>query len=180
MTIVDCAKKYVGYLEHKDDNLLGVYKTNVGKGGYTIFSESISRLYRFRSFQGLPWCATFVHAVFIEALGKTDARKLFGTPHPGTRVMYRRMRRKRRLIKKTGTPKPGDIIFMSNDRNDVISHVGIVISVAENYITTIEGNTTDPSGVLDKEDGGAVAIRERALDDPTIVCYADTTLTKES
>jgi hypothetical protein len=37
--IVNEAKKWLGYLEHKDNKFLGIYKMNYGKGGYTVFGE---------------------------------------------------------------------------------------------------------------------------------------------
>ena len=166
------ARGYVGYLEHADADLLGVYNANVGKGGYTIFSEIIRKHYRLRNFQGLPWCAVFVFAVYLEALGK-EAEKLLGKPHPGTKVLARRFRRKKRLRGKEYRPKKGDIIFLSNFQNEEIGHVGIVTGTDEKMVYSIEGNTIDPSGVFEKADGGAVALRGRVFDDPAIVCYGE-------
>ena len=45
------AQKWVGYLEHQDHDLIGVYTANPGKGGYTIFSDIIRRHYPRRDFQ---------------------------------------------------------------------------------------------------------------------------------
>ena len=137
-----------------------------GKGGFTIFAQIIGVNYRWRNFMGLPWCATFLHAVFIEALGKKEARELLGKPHPGTRVLWRRMKRKNRL---TDEPSAGCVVFLTNDRK--VDHCGIVISVNNDTITTVEGNTTDLSGVFEKHEGGAVAQRVRKLTDPAIICY---------
>lgn len=172
MTVADHARKYVGYLEHATATLLGVYRADPGKGGYTIFSEIVRRFYRRRNFQGLPWCAVFVYAVYLEALGK-KAEKLLGKPHPGTKVLARRLRRKKRLRDRSYRPKAGDIIFLSNYQNEVIGHVGIVVSRDEKMVYSVEGNTIDPSGVFKREDGGAVAIRGREFRDPAIVCYGE-------
>jgi hypothetical protein len=164
--VVKTAQKYIGYLEHLDNDLLGLFTANTGKGGCTIFAYLVNRAYRWRNFSGLPWCATFVHSVFIEALGKEKARKLLGKPHPGTRVLYRRFKRNGKL---TNTPKPGDIAFLTNGRR--IDHCGIVVCIEEGRVVTIEGNTIDPSGVFQKHEGGAVAQRVRKLTDHAIVCY---------
>lgn len=164
--VVKTAQKYIGYMEHLSNDMLSMFHGNMGKGGCTIFAHIISKAYKRRNFSGLPWCATFVHAVFIEALGKEKARKILGKPHPGSRVLLRRFRR--RL---TDNPKAGDIIFLTNGGR--VNHCGIVIGVDGNEIITIEGNTVDPSGVFEKHEGGAVAQRVRKLTDPAIVCYGE-------
>lgn len=165
--VVKTAQKYIGYLEHLSDDLLGVFQANTGKGGATIFAYLISRAYRWRNFSGLPWCATFVHAVFIEALGKAKARKLLGKPHPGARVLHRRLKRRGLL---TDKPSEGAIIFLTNGSGRV-DHCGIVACVDGDAVISIEGNTVDPSGVFEKHEGGAVAQRVRKLTDPKIICY---------
>ena len=104
------AKAWVGYLEHATNDLLGVFTANIGKGGYTIFSVIIQRYYRWRNFSGLAWCATFVHAVCLEAYGVDKARKLVGKPHPGTRVLARRLKRQGRLKGREYTPQPNDLV----------------------------------------------------------------------
>lgn len=162
--MIEAAKKWVGYLEHKSEELLGVYRANVGKGGCTIFADIIRRHYRWRNFMGLPWCATFVHAVFIEAYGKERARKMLGKPHPGSRVLYRR-------LKHTDKPTVGCVVFLTNGSR--VDHCGIVVAVEGDTVITVEGNTVDPSGVFAEHEGGAVAQRVRKLTDPAIVCYGE-------
>jgi hypothetical protein len=105
-------------------------------------------------------------------MGK-DAQKLLGKPHPGTKVLARRLRKKKRLRDGSYRPKAGDIIFLSNFQNQVIGHVGIVTGTDEKMVYSVEGNTIDPSGVFRREDGGAVAIRGRKFCDPAIVCYGE-------
>jgi hypothetical protein len=109
--------------------------------------------------------------VYTEALGAHRAAKLLGKPHPGTHVLARRMKRRRRWRDKTYTPKPGDVIFLSNRDNDHISHVGLVTGVSGGTVRSVEGNTVDPGGTFEREQGGAVALRERKTDDPGIVGY---------
>lgn len=158
---------WVGYLEHESEELLGVYTANAGKGGYTIFAEIISQYYPWRCYQGLPWCATFVHGVFLQAYGKNTARKLLGKPHPGCRVLYRRMRRKGMLRGTEDVPCAGDLVFLAG-----VAHCGIVLKADEREVISVEGNTVDASGVFSSADGGAVAIRRRRRDDPIIDGYA--------
>lgn len=169
--MINSAKKWVGYLEHKSDELLGVYTANIGKGGCTIFSEIVRTHYRWRNFSGMPWCVVFVHAVCIEAYGVEKARQLLGKPHPGSRVLARRMKRKGCMMDADYIPSPNDIVFLHNGDGE-ISHVGIVESVVGGTIVTIEGNTIDPYGNFPENRGGAVARRTRNLTDDAIVSYA--------
>lgn len=163
--VVEEARRWLGYLEHRDGRLLRVYTANAGKGGRTVFADMAGLP------QGLPWCAVFVYAVYATALGKETARALLGRPHPGTRVLARRMRRKGRWRGREYIPSPGDIILLSPGRDGVIGHCGIVEAVDEQTVTSIDGNTVDPSGCFSPEQGGAVARRTRAPDDPVIVGY---------
>ena len=119
---------------------------------------------------GLPWCATFVHAVCLDAYGKKKARKLLGKPWPGTRVLARRMKRRGDYMEKGYIPEPGDIIFLHNG-DGRISHCGIVERCENGMVTSIEGNTVDPSGTFEITQGGAVAVQTRSLHDAKIVGY---------
>ena len=166
MNVIQTAQKYIGYLEHSSEELLGVFNANVGRGGYTIFAYFISKYYRWRNFYGVPWCALFVHSVFIEAFGKARAKQLLGKPHPGSRVLYRRLKRKGQI---TDIPSEGCIAFLTNGTR--IDHCGIVVCVEDGDVITVEGNTTDPTGIFEEREGGAVAQRVRKLTDPALVCY---------
>jgi hypothetical protein len=170
--MIHAAKKWIGYLEHQTNDLLGVYTANIGKGGYTIFAEIVKSYYRWREFSGLPWCAIFVHAVCLETLGKDKARSLLGKPHAGTRTLARRIERKGMIRNKDYIPKANDLVFLHNG-DGKISHVGIVEGVDDDILISIEGNTVDPSGHFPKDYGGAVAQRRRKLTDDAIVCYAE-------
>lgn len=168
--MINEAKKWVGYLEHQSNDLLGIYTANVGKGYCTIFSEIIRQYYRWRNFTGVPWCATFIHAVALESLGTSKAREILGKPHPGTKVLARRLKRKGRLTGRDYSPHPGDLIFFHNG-DGMIGHCGIVESVDGIVVTTIEGNATDPTGHFTKAQGGAVSRTTRQLTDQSIIGY---------
>lgn len=165
MTVVEEARRWLGYLEHQDDRLLGVYTANPGKGGYTIFARMAGLP------QGLPWCVTFIHAVYGAALGKVQARRLLGRPHPGTRKLARLLKQRGQWRGQDYFPVPGDIIFLASAEDKCIGHCGIVEAVVGNTVTSIDGNTVDPDGHFSPEDGGAVARRVRMLDDNRIAGY---------
>ena len=63
------------------------------------------------------------------------------------------------------TPKAGDLIFFRDD----ISHIGIVRYSAGGYVYTIEGNTTDASGV--ESNGGGVYLKSYSLSSSSIYGY---------
>lgn len=167
--VVAEAAKWIGYLEHKDLKFIGLFKVNAGKGGYTAFAELI-RLKCRRNFQGVPWCAIFVHSCFVNVYGRKGAKALLGRPHAGTRVLARRMRKKGWWRDADYTPVPGDIIFLAND-GVTIDHCGIVTDADLETVTSVDGNTVDPSGFFTKEEGGAVALRIRQINDPRIIGY---------
>lgn len=104
------------------------------------------------------WCATFVSAIAIMAnladivpieCGCYEAVKIAQKPEVNT------------WRAKTYTPQPGDIVYFDWDNNGVANHTGFVEVVGENYITTIEGNST----------GGVCARRTVMLNDKTILGY---------
>ncbi|WP_130870933.1 CHAP domain-containing protein [Intestinimonas massiliensis (ex Afouda et al. 2020)] len=165
MTAAEEARQWLGYLEHQDGRLLGVYTANPGKGGYTIFAQMTGLP------QGLPWCATFVHAVYGAILGRKQAQKLLGKPHPGTRKLARLLKRRGQWRGRDYVPAPGNIIFLSPAQDGRIGHCGIVAAVKSGMVISIDGNTVDPDGHFPPEEGGAVARRSRALDDSRIVGY---------
>ena len=166
MKTFDNARQWIGYLEHLTPDNLADFKANPGKGYYTIFGLMI-QITQGINLQGLPWCATFVHAV----INRPD---ILGKAHPGTRVLARRMKRKRLWRKTNYIPQPGDLMFCTNqpDTRRRINHVAIVDHVENGIAYTVDGNTHDPSGVFEWEQGGAVDMRKRALDDPHIIGYA--------
>lgn len=179
--------RWVGYLEHWDARMLGVPDANTGKGGWTIFARMVRDAQRV-NLQGLPWCATFVHAVI-------DRPDLLGKAHPGCVVLMRRMKRRglwrdagagyhpsqspavtappKGGAKRCGCYRPvqGDIIFCSNAGARRPDHVGIVIACDGETVESVDGNTVDPTGHFEPSQGGAVARRVRALDSPMIVGY---------
>lgn len=160
---VQVLTRWLGYLEHATPRLLGVFGANAGKGGCTIFAQTLWDRQRV-NLMGLPWCAVFVHAVL-------DRPDLLGRAHPGCRVLQRRMRRRGLWRGRDYAPQLGDLIFCSNRRTRRVDHVGIVEYADGDRVVSIDGNTVDPSGTFAPREGGAVARRIRQRTDPVIVGY---------
>jgi len=156
---------WIGYCEHKSMDRLHEFDENVGKGGYTVFAQMIWAR-QHRNMQGLPWCATFVHAVI-------DRPDVLGKAHPGSRVLMRRMKRRGLWRDKTYTPEPMDLVFCANDRKRV-DHVAIVEWSDGDTVSSIDGNSHDDKGRFAWQDGGVVTRCIRDISDPIIIGYAAT------
>ena len=167
--IAEEARRWVGYLEHKDGHFLGLPQQNVGKGGYTAFAEYV-RQEGGRNLQGLPWCAVFVYAVYLRVLGKKATRKLIGRPHARARNLAWAVKRRKLWVDYSRDADVGDIIFLSNDGKH-IDHCGIVVEKGYQTITSIEGNAVDDTGHFDRADGGAVSLRKRHTCESCIMGY---------
>lgn len=158
-------EKWIGYLEHQSRQDLNHFTANVGKGGCTIFASHLWAMQR-RWLFGLPWCATFVHAV----INRPD---LLGKAHAGCRVLERRMRRKGLWRGKDYLPHRGDIILLSNSATDYIDHCGVVVDYKDGIVKSVEGNGKDTTGHFSPNQGGAVALMERKITNSKIVGYAE-------
>lgn len=168
--IAEEARRWVGYLEHKDGYFLGLPQQNVGKGGYTAFAEYV-RHEGGRDLQGLPWCAVFVYAVYLRVLGKKATRKLIGRPHARARNLAWAVKRRKLWADYCKDASVGDIVFLSNDGKR-IDHCGIIVETdGGQNIVSIEGNARDDSGHFERDYGGAVAERRRHCCDWQIMGY---------
>ena len=170
--IVTEAKRWVGYMEHADGELLGVYRANTGPGNCTVFARMLLRRTG-ANFMGLPWCVTFVFSIFAEALGANKPRRPLGRPPPSATQLAGRMKRRGRWRGLGYTPRRNDLIFLSPRSDGRIGHVGIVAETKDGYVLSIDGNTVDPTGCFPEDYGGAVDYRARKLDDARILGYAE-------
>lgn len=112
-----------------------------GEGNVTKYWEEIKP-----EWQGQPWCAIWVCWVFTKALGKERAKELLKHyPYTYCPTMAN-------LFKLYSDPQVGDIVLFK--KNGAWAHTGIVIAVNGSQFTTIEGNTSGASSVVDN--GGGV------------------------
>lgn len=144
--LIEVAQTQIGYNESEDNYVV----VNGAKQGYTRYGAWYGNAYG-------EWCATFVsfclHYAKIptrimpqEAYVPAWVKKLQGAGLFASAEDY--------------TPQRGDLIlFRDRTNDDLPNHVGIVFSVSDSAVTTIEGNS------------GPVNYHSYKLSDPTILGY---------
>ena len=139
--IIEIAKGELEYLEKRSNSQLDSKTGNAGYNNYTKYWRDIKP-----EWQGNPWCACFVTWVFMKALGKERAKQLL------RHYPYLYCPTMKGLFALNANPKVGDIVIFW--KNGAFAHTGIVIAVDGDKFTTIEGNTSGASNVV--ENGGGV------------------------
>lgn len=155
--VIATAKAEVGYLEKKSNANLDSFSANAGYNNYTKYARDLDAtgLYNFPK-QGYSWCDIFVDWCFVKTFGLNAALKMQGQSMHGVGAgctesasYYKSIGRFYR------SPQPGDQIFFSSNSGKTMYHTGLVYKVDNNYVYTIEGNTSNASGVV--SNGGGVA-----------------------
>lgn len=120
--------------------------------GYVETPDNITKYGEAMKAQGLPWCGSFCNWVLKEA--GVRVHSVVSTVK-GAQVFMDSGRWSQE-------PKLGDLAFMDFPNDDLqrISHVGIVVGIKGNTVTTIEGNT---SGTGSQRNGGMVMVKERTI-----------------
>lgn len=139
--IIEVAKAEIGYLEKRSNSQLDSKTANAGYNNYTKYWRDVKP-----EWNGSYWCACFVTWVFQTALGKERAKELL------KHYPYVYCPTLAGLFTKYTTPRVGDIVIFW--KNGAFAHTGIVIAVNGNTFTTIEGNTSGASFIIDN--GGCV------------------------
>jgi hypothetical protein len=124
-----------------------------GELGYIEMPENLTKYGEAMKANGLPWCGSFCNWVLKEAGVKVHSVI-------GTAIGAHKFKETNRWS--DTEPALGDLAFMDfpHDGVDRISHVGIVVGIKGNVVTTIEGNT---SGSGSQRNGGMVMIKERTI-----------------
>ena len=126
----------------------------------------------FPGFQGKNWCNMFIGSMFIDAYGRSDARKVLGVIAPGTMTTSEKFKADKRWHNSNSgyTPQAGDIIYFKVGPNkNPIDHVGIVTKVENGKVYTIEGNTRTDRTI--ERNGVKVANKEYPINSKFIVGY---------
>lgn len=147
--VIDVALSQVGYHEKASNKDLDDFKANSGDANWNKYSrdlDSLSGFYNGRK-NGYAWCDCFVDWCFVTAYSRTGAQFLLCQPDnsagAGCSFSAQYFNAKGQFHK--SNPQPGDQIFFGSGWNNVW-HTGLVVSVGNNHVYTVEGNTTDSVG----------------------------------
>lgn len=169
--VIKVAENEVDYLEKKSNSQLDSKTANAGYNNYNKFASDFDTKYPdFYNGKknGYDWCDIFVDWCFVKAFGVKNALKLLGQPEKscGAGCGY-----SANYFKQIGrfftTPKAGDQIFFKSGSS--VCHTGLVYKVDKTYVYTIEGNTSNASGVI--SNGGGVAKKKYAKNSTYIYGY---------
>lgn len=183
--LITTAQAEIGYLEKKDNNVQYIYdKTaNAGTNNWNKYAydlDKIGNIFNGKK-NGYDWCAVFCTWCYIQTFGVDTAMKMTGFAYnglaAGVRYAANYYKNKGRFY--TSKPQPGDQIFFYGNTTDVWQHTGLVEKVDSSKVYTIEGNTSNASGVI--YNGGGVARKSYALNYSRIAGYGrpDWSIVKE-
>ena len=165
-TVINIALSEVGYLEKKSNANLYSKTANAGSANYTKYGRDMHNLYPSIMDFPAPWCDCFTDWCFYKAYGICNAKGLLGGDFndytPASAQLY-----KNKNAWYTSNPRIGDQIFFKNSTR--ICHTGLVYSVDDKYVYTIEGNTSGASGVI--VNGGGVCKKKYLLTYSNIAGY---------
>lgn len=143
--VINIAKKYVGVCEDPPNSNKVVFNTK-------FYGREVSGA-------NYPWCCAFIWCVFNEAginIKRTASCMMLGDWFKQEGKYHK------------DNPQVGDIVFFKFPGSSRwTNHVGLVIEVNGNTLTTIEGNTSsDNKG--SQNNGGMVAIRTRKINSSVV------------
>lgn len=172
--VIQIALAEVGYQEKETNACLDDAASNSGDENFTKYARDLDKLnfYNGRK-NGFAWCDVFVDWCFVKAFGEMEARRVTFQPllhllnkGAGCRYSFGYYERKGRIFR---TPEIGDQIFFFAADGTTICHTGLVWNTDDTYVYTVEGNTSDQSGVV--ENGGSVCKKQYLLTDPRLAGF---------
>lgn len=143
--VLNLARAELGYHEKGSNTQLDDKYANSGSGNYTKYARDLDALGNFYNGpkNGFAWCDVFPDWLLVKCFGADIGRQMVCQPlqSAGAGCMY-----SVQYYKQAGRwgkyPQPGDQIFFSY-RAGEYSHTGIVESVSNGSVVTIEGNSSD-------------------------------------
>lgn len=167
------AEAEIGYLEKASNKNLDDKTANAGSKNYTKYARDLYKAgYYQGNKNGYAWCDVFFDWVIWKLCGE-DAVKAqeitcqtgpYGAGCTNSAQYYKQGGRFH-----TSNPQPGDQIFFWDAKKTSAAHTGIVDDVDDEYIYTIEGNTSGASGVV--ANGGGVFYKRYKRDYHRIYGY---------
>ena len=154
--LLNTARAEIGYLEKATNSLLNDKTANAGSNNWTKYAAELDRLGVYNTNKnGYAWCDIFVDWCFVTTFGLDIALKMInqtpGDCGAGCKFSVQYYKNAGQFY---SNPQPGDQIFFINSSKQIV-HTGIVEDVRDNRVYTIEGNTSDKSGVV--ANGGSVS-----------------------
>lgn len=169
----------VGYCEKASNSNLDSKTGNAGYNNYTKYARDLDEIKFYNGAKnGYAWCCVFVAWCFVKAFGDKKAKELLCLPDRslGAAVEYASGYYKDKG-RWSDSPSVGAQIFFCNSRGEM-THTGIVEACDNIYVYTIEGNTSNVSGVV--SNGGAVCRKVYRSDSRYIVGYGVPAFDNES
>lgn len=144
LKVLTIARAEIGYHEKASNRDLDWKTTNSGSGNYTKYARDLDAIQDFYNGkkQGAAWCDMFYDWLHVKAWGAETAKKVIYQPSKssGAGCLYSaRYYMAQKMF--FHNPKPGDQIFFLSGA--IIGHTGIVESVSDKEVVTIEGNSGD-------------------------------------
>ena len=170
LKVLEIALGEVGYLEKASNADLDSKTGNAGFANYTKYARDLDKLGDFYNGakQGYPWCEVFVDWCMVKAYGQAMALTLLCQPKKsagaGCTQSASYYRQKGQFYT---SPKVGDQVFFTWDGE--IEHTGLVYALDSSNIYTVEGNTSDKSGLV--ANGGGVFRKQYARSSSVIYGY---------
>ncbi len=126
--IIEYAKLEIGYIEKKSNKDLDSKTLNAGNCDYTKYGVW------YGSDPG-PWCCKFICYIFNKAKALKYIKKA-----AGTYTFMDFFKNNKNFFNRNFKPSKADIIFINWKSKGTPDHVGIVSSIDNTYVYTIEGN----------------------------------------
>lgn len=144
--VLNLARSEVGYCEKASNSQLDDKTANAGAGNWTKYARDLDKLKNFYNGgkNGYPYCDVAYDWCFVTCFGPDIGRRMLYQPlrSAGAGCLYSAQYYKQNGAWYTSNPQPGDQIFFTYAPGEY-SHTGMVESVQNGTVTTIEGNTSD-------------------------------------
>ena len=172
--VVGIALSQVGYQEKESNDHLDHDTVNAGDENFTKYARDLDRMNFYNGNKnGFAWCDVFVDWCFVKAFGEKEALKMTFQPGlsmlnkgAGCRYSFGYYQDKKRIFP---NPQLGDQVFFYAEDGVSICHTGLVWDVDGTYVYTVEGNTSNESGVV--ANGGEVCRKKYLLTDKRLAGY---------
>ena len=171
--LIACALAEVGYIEKRNATMLDDKIANAGSANYTKYARDLDNIGNFYNGkkQGYAWCDVFVDWNFVQCYGVDNALKLLCTKRQssgaGCTYSLNYYIAAGQFVDRKQKPEVGDQIFFGNIGNS--NHTGLVYKIDDNLVYTIEGNTSEASGVV--ANGGCVCKKSYPIGSSAIAGY---------